>query len=96
MEPAIFGLIKRLGLLSGGLLTDIYRTTRFIVVFQMKNVTDSDGSITEINETALIVSTTELRASSAYIRDYTLIANTVCVLLLPTVIMLVSTVLMLR
>lgn len=49
-----------------------------------------------VNTSVLTVTTTALRQDKAYVRDYTLIANTLCVLLLPTLVMLVSTVLIVR
>lgn len=57
----------------------------------MVNVTLDDGQIATRNQSMLEVKTTPLRANENYVRDYTLIANTVCVLLLPTAVMLVST-----
>ena len=41
----------------------------------------------------LTVGTTKLREDEAYVRDYTLIANSICVLILPASVMLVSTLL---
>ena len=62
----------------------------------MVNVTLSNGSVVETNSSFLDVGPTRLRESASYIRDYTLIANTVCVLLVPTAVMLVSTCLIIR
>ena len=68
----------------------------FLSFLQEFNVTLANGSVILGNRSVLHVDTTEMRRNEAYIRYYTLIANTVCVLLLPTVIMLVSTFLIVR
>ncbi|XP_059083416.1 uncharacterized protein LOC131880740 [Tigriopus californicus] len=60
------------------------------------NLTMVNGTMVLSNVSDIVVGTTELRRNEAYVRDYTLIANTVCVLLLPTLIMLISTFLIVR
>ena len=60
------------------------------------NVTLANGSVVLTNYSVVEPIETDLRKNKDYIRDYTLIANTVCVLLLPTLIMLVSTVLIVK
>ena len=68
-----------------------------LLSFDLKNVTvgdddDEGGGSVEIRNVSMFEAhTTEMRDNDAYIRDYILIANTVCVLILPTAIMLVST-----
>ena len=56
----------------------------------------NNGTTLHYNNTILAIDSTDLRENDAYVRDYTLIANTVCVLLIPTAIMLVSTCLIVR
>lgn len=50
----------------------------------------------EVNASLLVVGPTELRENKQYIRYYTVVANSVCVLLAPTAAMLVSTCLIIR
>ena len=55
-----------------------------------------NGTVALVNTSVLVVGPTKLRENENYIRDYTLIANSVCVLLAPTAAMLVSTCLIIR
>ncbi|XP_059083230.1 uncharacterized protein LOC131880581 [Tigriopus californicus] len=79
-------------------LFNLPRWFEFEYNYEMKevNLTMVNGTMVLSNVSDIVVGTTELRRNEAYVRDYTLIANTVCVLLLPTLIMLISTFLIVR
>ena len=62
----------------------------------MTNATLPNGTVVTVNSSKLVVGPTTLREDEGYVRDYTLIANSVCVLLAPTAVMLVSTCLIIR
>ena len=64
--------------------------------YQSRNITNADNVTVLTNVTILTVKLTDLRQNDAYIRDYTLITNSVLMVGLPTLFMLISSVLIYR
>ena len=62
----------------------------------MSNETLSDGSVAAVNHSVLSAQPTELRGHPTYVQYYTLLANFVCVMFIPTAVMAVCTVLIIR
>jgi hypothetical protein len=61
---------------------------KFSYITSLRNVTNDDGDMISVNTTIVEASSTGLRQSNNYIRDYTLISATVLIVILPTTIML--------